>query len=66
MGNIDGAEQGEPNPERKLRIGTTGNVGGGTAAINATVETIEGIVGGQAVVDVSASLAERERKSISG
>ena len=36
--------RGEPNPKRKLRIGTTGNVGGWSAAINSLVETIEGIV----------------------
>ena len=58
-GNLDGSEQGWGNPKRALRIGMTGHVGGGSAAINVLVETIEGILGGRAMVDVSAALAAR-------
>ena len=50
----------EPNPKRQLRIRMAGNVGGGgAAAINASVETIEGFVGGGDRVEVQESLVAR-------
>ena len=55
-----GRNRDEPNPKRQLRIGMAGNVGGGSAAINAMVETIEGLVGGRAMVAAIAALSERE------
>ena len=44
----------------KLRIGMTGNLGGGGPSINALVGTIEGFIGGGALVEMNAELGARD------
>ena len=42
-----GGNREEMNHRMKLRIGMTGNIGGGAPALNALAETIEGFIGGR-------------------
>ena len=54
-----GRNREEMNPMRKLRIWMTGNVGGGAPPINASVGSIEGFIGGRALVEMKAELGAR-------